>query len=106
MEWEKKIAPVFVLKLVTLIKGIQINAFFVSIKHIGTIKEGILDILIKYSIFPQNKFIPVTTQRGGGNTHVVFKISDTLSLRVKKAAFSSGKQFLFSEAFWKILNLI
>lgn len=63
LEW-KRTASVFVLKLFALIKGVYSNVSFGSIKHIETITQGILDILIKHSIFPQNKFIPVIMLRG------------------------------------------
>lgn len=62
-EW-KRIASVYVLKLFALIKGVYSNVSIGSIKHIGTITKGILDIPIKCSIFPQNKFIPVIMLRG------------------------------------------
>lgn len=63
LEW-KRIASVFVLKLFALIKVVYSNVSFGSIKHIGTITQSILDISIKHSIFPQNKFIPVIMLRG------------------------------------------
>lgn len=71
------IASVFILKFFVFIRVVHSKALFSSIKHIGTITEGILDIPIKYSSFPRNKFIPVIKLRGGGDTHMLFKISDT-----------------------------
>lgn len=84
--WEQKrrIASVFIQKCVALIRAVYSNAFFGSVKHTGTITEGILVIPIKYNIFPKNKFIPVIMLRGREDTHVVFKISDTLFFRVEK----------------------
>lgn len=75
---ENGTASVFILKFVVFIRVVHSKALFGSIKHIGTITESILDIPIKYSIFPRNKFIPVIMLGGGENAHMLFKISDTL----------------------------
>lgn len=59
---------------------------------------------IKYSIFPQNKFIPVITLRGGGTHMWCLKYQTLFPLELKKAVFSSGTQFIFSEVLWKFLD--
>lgn len=61
---------------------------------------------IKYSIFPQNKFIPVITLSGGGTHMWCLKYQTLFPLELKKAVFSSGTQFIFSEVLWKFLDLI
>lgn len=98
---EKRYSIIFVLKMVVLIRVIHRNAFFASIKHIGTITRGILDIPIKYSIFPQNKFIPVIMLKGGW-THIwCLKYQALFPFELKRQQFLVENNFFSVRHFGK-----